>query len=68
MELKILKAYIKNHLVNYFIRPSKFYIRALIFFDKKPNGSLKLYVNYQSFNNLIIKNEYSLLFVRKLLD
>ena len=46
MELKILKAYIKNNLVNSFIRPSKFSIGALILLNKKSNKSLQLYVNY----------------------
>ena len=32
----------------------------LILFIKKRNGSLRLYVNYKIFNNLIIKNKYFL--------
>ncbi len=68
MELEILKTYIENNLVNGFIKPSKFLARALIFFDKKPNESLKLYVDYRGLNNLIIKNWYPLLLVRKSLD
>ena len=43
---KILKAYIKNNLANSFIRLSKFLAKAFIFFDKKSDGSLRLYVNY----------------------
>ncbi len=64
VELEILKAYIKNNLSNGFIRPSKFPARAPILFDKKPDGSLRLCVDYQSLNNLTIKNRYPLPFVR----
>ncbi len=56
VELKTLKAYIKNNLANGFIRPSKSPVGAPIFFDKKPDGSLRLYVDYQGLNNLTIKN------------
>ena len=46
IELKIAKTYIKTNLVNGFIQPSKSPANALIFFFRKPNSSLKLYVNY----------------------
>lgn len=68
VELEILKAYIKNDLTNSFIRPSKFFAKASIFFNKKPNESLRLYVNYQRLNILIIKNRYLLSLVGELLD
>ena len=68
MELETLKAYIENNQINSFIRPSKSPARAPIFFDKKPNGSLRLCVNYQGLNNLIIKNLYLVLLVGELLD
>ncbi len=56
VELETLKACIKNNLANGFIRPSKFPAGAPILFDKKPDGSLKLCVDYWSLNNLTIKN------------
>ena len=68
VKLKTLKAYIKNNLVNGFIRPSKSPTRAPILFDKKPDGSLRLYVDYQGLNNLTIKNRYPLLLVGKSLN
>ena len=46
MELEILKAYIKINLVSNFIKPSKSPAGAPILFDKKPNGSLRLYIDY----------------------
>ena len=46
VKLKILKIYIKNNLANGFIRPFKSPIKVFIFFDKRPNRSLKLCVDY----------------------
>ncbi len=60
IELETLKAYIKNNLVNGFIRSFKSPAGALILFDKKPDGSLRLYVDYRGLNNLKIKNWYPL--------
>ncbi len=68
VELETLKVYIKNNLVNGFIKPSKSPIRAPSLFDKKIDGSLRLCVDYQGLSNLTIKNWYPLLLVGKLLD
>ncbi len=46
MELEILKAYIKNNLVNGFIRPFKSPAWAPIFFNKKSDDSLRLCIDY----------------------
>ena len=46
VELEILKAYIKNNLVSNFIRPSKSPAWVPILFDKKPDYSLRLCVDY----------------------
>ena len=64
----MLKTYIENNLANDFIRPFESFAGTSIFFDKKPDGSLKLCVNYQDFNNLTIKNWYLLLLVDELLN
>ena len=63
VELEPLKAYIKNKLASGFIRPSKSPTGALILFDKKPDGSLRLCVDYRGLKNLTIKNWYPLPFV-----
>lgn len=68
MKLEILKIYMENNLANNFIKSSKSVTGSLIFFDKKPNKSLRLYVDYQDLHNLTIKNRYLLSFMRKLLD
>ncbi len=46
VKLKTLKAYIKTHLKTAFIHPFRSPLDALILFDKKPDGSLYLCVNY----------------------
>ena len=68
MKLEILKTYIKTHLKTGFIQSFKFPTRAPILFDKKPDGSLYLYINYPVLNNLIIKNKYSLPTIGESLD
>ena len=63
VELETLKTYIKTNLANSFICPSKFSEGALILFDKKPNGRFCLCVDYWGLNNIMIKNQYLLLFI-----
>ena len=46
IELKILKAYIKNNLANSFIRFSKSLAKVFIYFNKKLNKNLRLCKNY----------------------
>ena len=64
----MLKAYIDTHLKTGFIRPSESSASAPILFDKKPDGSLCMCVDYRSLNNLIIKNRYPLPPIDKSLD
>ncbi len=68
VELETLKAYIKNNLASGFIRPSKSSAGAPILFDKKPDSSLRLCVDYRGLNNLTIKNWYLLPLVGESLD
>ena len=68
VELETLKTYIETNLANRFIRPSKFPDSALILFDWKSDGFLRLCVNYRSLNNLTIKNRYPLPLIEELLD
>ena len=67
-ELSILRAYIDKNLANGFIRPSKSPAGAPILFVSKPNGGLRLYVDYRGLNNLTIKNRYTLSLVGESLD
>lgn len=68
VELESLMVYIKNNLANGFIRLSKSLTGASILLDKKLDKGLRLCINYQVLNNLIIKNKYLLLLIRKLLN
>ena len=68
VELKTLKTYIKTNLTNGFIRLSKSLTKAPIFFNRKLDKSFYLCVDYQSLNNITIKNRYPLSLIGKLLD
>ena len=54
VELEILKTYIETNLANGFIWSSKSLAGALILFVGKPDGSLRLCVDYRGLNNLTI--------------
>ena len=56
VELETLKTYIETNLANGFIHLLKSPAIASILFDKKPDGSLQLCVNYWGLNNITIKN------------
>ena len=68
IELETLKTYIKINLANGFIRPSKSPTGAPIFFDWKPDGSLRFCVDYWGLNNITIKNRYLLFLIGESLD
>ena len=68
IELETLKTFIETHLKTGYIRPSKSLASAPIFFDKKPDSSLRLCVDYQGLNNLTIKNRYPLSLIGESLD
>ncbi len=63
-----MKAYIENNLTSDFIRLFKSPAGAPILFDKKPDSSLRLFVDYRGLNNLTIKNRYPLPLVGESLD
>ena len=68
VELEIMKTYIETNLANGFIRPSKSPTGALILFNRKPNRSLYLCVDYWGLNNITIKNRYLLPLIGESLD
>ena len=68
VELETLKTYIETNLANGFIWPSKSPAGAPILFVRKPDSSLRLYVNYWGLNNLTIKNWYPLPLIGESLD
>lgn len=68
VELEILKTYIETYLKTRFIRPSKSPAETPILFEKKPDVSLYLCIDYQGLNKLIIKNQYLLPLIGKSID
>ena len=68
VELETMKTYIEINLANGFIISSKSPADALILFDRKSNGSLRLCVHYQGLNKLTMKNRYLLPVIGELLD
>ena len=68
VELETQKTYIKINLANRFIRLSKSPTGTPILFGRMLDGSLRLCIDYQGFNNLTIKNRYLLPLIGELLD
>ena len=67
-QLKTLRGYVDKNLANGFIRPSKSSAGVLVLFTPKPDGTLRLYVDYCGFNSMRIKNQYPLPLIDEILD
>jgi hypothetical protein len=67
-ELKTLKDYIDKMIAKGFIRPSKSPFGSPVLFVKKPDGSLRLVVDYRKLNEMTIKNRYPLPLISELFD
>ena len=59
-ELRVLKKFLDENLAKGFIRPSNSPYTSLILFARKPNGGLRLYVDYRALNAITVKNRYPL--------
>ncbi|CAL5335336.1 unnamed protein product [Camellia sinensis] len=57
-ELEELRRQLKDLLDASFIQPSKAPYGALVLFQKKHDGSLRLCINYRALNKITIKNKY----------
>lgn len=68
VEFKTVKTYIKTNQANGFICSFKSFAEALMIFIQKPNGSIRLYVDFKSLNNQTIKNWYLLPLINKMLN
>lgn len=62
-ELEELKRHLKELLDVDFIQSSKITYEAPILFQKKYNGSLKLFIDYMTLNKVISKNKYPILLI-----
>jgi hypothetical protein len=67
-ELKTLRQYIDDNLRKGFIRNSQSPCAAPILFVKKPDGSLRLCVDYRGLNKITVKNRYPLPLINELFD
>jgi len=67
-ELRVLKKYLKNNLIKDFIQVSSFFAISSILFVKKSSEELRFCVNYRNLNVMTVKNRYSLLLIREILD
>jgi hypothetical protein len=67
-ELKILKNYLNKNLERGYIQRSINLAGAPILFVFKKDGGFRLYVNYRDFNKITIKNRYSFLLMREILN
>ena len=68
LELAIMKTYVRDYLANGFIRHSKSAAAALVMFVKRPDGKLRLVVDYRGLNRVTIKNKNPLPLIPEMLD
>jgi hypothetical protein len=68
VELEVLRKYCEDKLRISFLRYSQSSCSAFILFVKKLDSILCLYIDYRDLNKITIKNRYSLLLIRELLD
>jgi hypothetical protein len=67
-EFTTFREYIDENFEKMFIQHSKFPIGALILFFNRKDVSLQMCVNYYGLNQLIVKNQYLLPLISRLLD
>ena len=67
-QLKKLCEYIDENLANKFIRPFKSSAEATVLLTPKPDGTLRLFVDYRGLNPITTKNRYLLPLIDDILD
>ena len=67
-ELLVLKKYLDDNLIKEFIWASFSSAAFSVLFVHKPEDDLQFCVNYRDLNVIMIKNHYSLLLIRKILN
>ena len=68
LELKVLKEYIDRNLKKKWIHPSMSPFSPPVLFVKKPDGSLRLCVDYRALNRMTIKNRYPISLISEIMD
>ena len=67
-KLDALRQYLKENMRKEFIKESQSLSKYSILFVLKSNKSLRLYIDYRTLNNIIVKNSYSLSLISELQD
>ena len=67
-KLAKLKEYVTSYLANGFIRPSQAPAVVSVMFVKRPNGKLRLVVDYKGLNRVTVKNKFPLPLIPEMLD
>jgi len=67
-ELKVLRNYLDENLTKGFIRASKSPVASPVLFVRKPNGGLRLCVDYRKLNEITIKNRYPIPLIQETLS
>ena len=63
-----MKKYVQTYLANGFIRPSKSPAAAPVMFVQRPDGKLRLVVDFKGLNKVTVKNRYPLPLIPEMLD
>ena len=67
-KLAEMKTYIRDNTANGFIRPSKSPTAAPVMFVPRPDGKLRLVVDYRGLNKVTVKNRFPLPLILEMLD
>ena len=67
-KLSEMKTYIKDNTANGFTRPSKSPAAAPVMFVPRPDGKLRLVVDYRGLNKVTVKNRFPLPLIPEMLD
>jgi hypothetical protein len=62
----VLREYINENLKKGYIRPSILSARYPVLFVPKPNGKLRICVDYRQFNAITVKNRYTLSLIHEM--
>jgi hypothetical protein len=67
-ELQTLRTWLDENLAKGFIRPSSSHVTSPILFVKKPDGGLRLCIDYCFLNEILVKDRYPLLLIKETLN
>ena len=68
VELEAMREFLKTNLANGFIRPSQSKAAAPVMLVKKPDGKLRLVVDFRGLNAVTVKNRFPLPLIGEMLD